>query len=217
MRYQAVIFDMDGTLIDTSPSIISCAKTSMRLNGVPIPPESEFDRFIGPPLRQCFQIVTGITDEALLDRLADGYVANFTPELIALGLVYDGMRELIVALHDQGVKLGVATLKLTKYAQQTTDHFGLTPYFDAVCGSADGIKADKEAVMRDCMQQMGITDPTQVLMVGDSPYDQEGAKLVGTDFAAALYGYGYRREQPDTGHAVCLAEDVTDLARFLGC
>ena len=77
MRYRALLLDMDGTLIDSSGGIIACAKEAMEELGIPIPPEDTFHRFIGPPLKECFRIVAGVEDEALLDRLAAEFERHF--------------------------------------------------------------------------------------------------------------------------------------------
>ena len=77
MRYRALLLDMDGTLIDSSGGIIACAKEAMEELGIPIPPEDTVHRFIGPPLKECFRIVAGVEDEALLDRLAAEFERHF--------------------------------------------------------------------------------------------------------------------------------------------
>ena len=181
MRYRALLLDMDGTLIDSSGGIIACAKEAMEELGIPIPPEDTFHRFIGPPLKECFRIVAGVEDEALLDRAVASYKAHFRDEHIAAGRLYPGWESLLPALKAQGVKLGVATLKFVGFARKTTDHFGLTPLFDAICGSVPEKTPSKEGIIREALAEMGIdeADADKVLMVGDSPYDEEGAAAVG--------------------------------------
>ena len=217
MRYRALLLDMDGTLIDSSGGIVACAKEAMEELGIPIPPEDTFHRFIGPPLKECFRIVAGGEDEALLDRAVASYKAHFRDEHIAAGKLYPGWETLLPALKAQGVKLGVATLKFVGFARKTTDHFGLTPLFDAICGSVPEKTPSKEGIIREALAEMGIdeADADAVLMVGDSPYDEEGAAAVGCRFAAATYGFGYLGMEESQIEADVLVHSVEELADYL--
>ena len=185
--------------------------------GIPIPPADRFHQFIGPPLKECFRIVAGVEDEALLERAVRSYKAHFRDEHIAAGKVYPGWETLLPALRAQGVKLGVATLKFAGFAQKTTDYFGLSPLFDAVCGSVPEKPPSKEGIIREALAQMGIdeADAASVLMVGDSPYDEEGAAAVGCAFAAAVYGFGYLGMDERQIEADAIVHTVDELAAYL--
>ena len=97
-------------------------------------------------------------DEALLDRAVASYKAHFRDEHIAAGRLYPGWETLLPALKAQGVKLGVATLKFVGFARKTTDHFGLTPLFDAICGSVPEKTPSKEGIIREALAEMGIDE-----------------------------------------------------------
>ena len=212
MRYKAVLFDLDGTLINTAPGIIACAKKTMSDLGIPIPPDTEFDKFIGPPLPQCFQLVAGC-DEATCNRAAAHYKSLFGPEYTSQFKPYPGMDQLLAQLKETGVPLGVATFKQPDPLRQSLDRFDMLPYFDVMVGSNPENTRTKGEIILLVLQQLGIDPGPDVLMVGDSPYDYEGACDAGVDFAAAAYGFGFKGVHQIPGS--CVAHNVQELSDFI--
>ena len=212
MRYKAILFDLDGTLINTAPGIIACAKKTMEALEIPIPPNDAFDKFIGPPLPQCFQLVAGC-DEATCKKAADYYKSIFGPEFTKKFIPYKGMDQLLTELKEAAVPMGVATFKQPGPIRQSLDRFNMLPYFAATVGSDPDSTRSKGEIIKITLSEMGISPGKDVLMVGDSPYDYEGACEAGVDFAAAAYGFGFKDVKDIPGSFV--ANNVAELRDYI--
>lgn len=210
MNYQAVLFDLDGTLIDTAPGIIACAKQTMTELGIALPPEGTFHRFIGPPLPKCFEIVAGC-DQDTCKKAAQHYVKIFGSQHIAQFELYDGIKPLLSRLKKDGVKLGVATYKQTAAAHASLNAFGLGEYFDVVAGSDLHSTYTKGEIITHALRDLGAARDHSI-MVGDSPSDYTGAVDNGCDFIAAVYGYGFL--ETDQYPGVCTAQSAGDIEQF---
>ena len=211
-RYRAVILDLDGTLIDTAPGIIQCAKEVLRDMQVPIPPDEEFTKFIGPPLPECFRLVTGLGPEFCLEA-AERYKASFGAEHIEYFVLYPGMREMLEKCRDTGILLAVATFKQPVHMYSSLEFFGIEGLFATAQGADPASKLTKSQIIDRAIDAMHIDDRKSVLMVGDSYYDYEGACGSGIDFAAALYGYGFSPKDDVPGQFA--ASDVYALTDYI--
>ena len=114
---------------------------------------------------------------------------------------YPGIPALLAHLKSEGKRLFVATSKLDTMAERILEHFGLAPYFDAICGAPEG---DKEAgkkvnVVKAALKAAGCDDLSRAVMVGDREHDVIGAHLAGLDVIGVLYGYGSREELTAAG------------------
>ncbi len=210
-RYKAVIMDLDGTLIDTAPGIIACATDVLIRMGAPVPSDEEFAPFIGPPLPECFRLVTG-REEAFCLEAAEHYKEMFGPAYTVYFKLYPGMAELLEKCRENGILLGVATYKQPNHMRSSLDRFGITEYFCALEGQDAMSTLTKSQIIDRAVEAMGITDKKAVLMVGDSWYDYEGAQGSGTDFAAAAYGYGFDAENAPGDVVV---KDVFELTDYI--
>ena len=95
------------------------------------------------------------------------------------------------------------------------EHFGLAKYFDHIVGATmDSSRSKKGDVIAYALEVCGITDKTDVVMVGDREHDVLGAKENGLDSVGVLYGYG-SREELEKADATCVAETVEDILRFV--
>ena len=193
MQYKAFIFDMDGTLADTSPGVFEGVRRTMREMGEPPVPENELGRFIGPPLWNSFRETGKLTPEKVAEAVGK-FRAYYSETGVFLSTLYPGMEQLLRALKERGASLLVATLKLEGLAQTLVGHMGIDDCFSAVVGADPEGKRTKKDTIELGMKLAGITDPREVLMIGDSEYDAIGAEEAGVDFCAALYGFGLTPE-----------------------
>ena len=211
MRYKAVLFDLDGTLINTAPGIIACAKQVMSDMGVPLPDDSIMHRFIGPPLPKCFEAVAGC-DEETCQKCAKHYKKIFGKQHIEKFSLYEGIEALLDDLKAAGYKLAVATYKQVPAAYDSLNYFDLTRRFEAVEGSDLNSTFTKGEIIAHAMEKLGVT-ADECIMIGDSPSDFTGADSNGCDFIAAKYGYGFLESSEIPG--VCVAENVEEIYAFL--
>mgnify|MGYP000465164172 CR=1 FL=1 len=188
LHYDAILFDVDGTLIDSAPGIIHTLQEVFCTMGVDVS-GINLRRYLGPPLRKSF-----------------GYAVKGSHECA----VFPGVPQMLQTLKDAGFLLCTATSKPTKVVTPILEEQGLAPYFDFIGGaSMDESRDTKTEVVRYVLSQPALQGK-RVLMVGDRNDDMRGAADCGLDAAGVLYGYG-SREELEAFHPVLLAESCADL------
>ena len=190
LNYDAILFDVDGTLIDSAPGIINTLKEVFDQMGVDTT-HVNLRRYLGPPLRKSFG--EHFTDPALIEKATNLYRDSYAVKGSHECAAYPGAAEM----------LQVVTPILKEK--------GLADYFDFIGGaSMDESRDTKTDVVRYVLAQP-MMQGKRVLMVGDRNDDMRGAADCGLDAAGALYGYGSREELAPF-HPVLLAESCADLA-----
>jgi len=213
MRWDTVLFDMDGTLTDSQEGIVKSVSYALERLGRELPPRDTLTAFIGPPLHESFSAICGM-DEAETERAVCEFRDYFARRGWAENVPYEGMAEFLAALHAAGLRLIVATSKPDSFARKILEHFALERYFDLICGShpEDRASADKASVVRTALTRADVTG--HAVMVGDRRFDIIGAHELGLPVIYVTYGYGDEAErkafQPEY-----TAATVGDLKRLL--
>ena len=212
MRWDTVLFDMDGTLTDSQEGIVKSVIYALERLGRELPPRDTLTAFIGPPLHESFSAICGM-DEAETERAVCEFRDYFARRGWAENVSYEGMAEFLAALR-AGLRLIVATSKPETSAQKILKHFSLERYFDLICGSRpeDRTSADKASVVRTALTRAGVTG--HAVMVGDRCHDIYGAHANGLEAIGVLYGYGSCEELSAAG-ADFLAADLNELKTAL--
>lgn len=209
LHYDAILFDVDGTLIDSAPGILNTLDEVFRSLGVQIPRDS-LRRYLGPPLRKSFG--EHFDDPALVEKATAMYRASYAVKGSHECAAYPGAQEMLCQLRQAGLLLCTATSKPTEVVTPILEEQGLAPYFDFIGGaSMDESRDTKTEVVRYVLSQP-MLQGKRVLMVGDRSDDMRGAADCGLDAAGALYGYGSREELEPFG-PVFLAESCPELAQ----
>lgn len=192
MNYKLFIFDLDGTLADTSAGIYSCHIYANQQMGKPITDKSILDGIIGGPLLESYKVKFGYSDED-----AKKAVSIYRKQYETVGIVgatlYNGMAETLAQLKSSGVFLAVATLKAERLAKPMLAHLGIAHFFDVIHGVDDNDICTKADLLKKCIAELGVSADETVL-VGDSVHDMKGAEQTGIDFIAALYGFDFHSE-----------------------
>lgn len=198
-KYDAVLFDFDGTVADTGKGIFNGVYHVLDSMGIDPPEPEKLRYFIGPPLHESFRIVFGFNEEECKAAVAT-YREYYSAKGIFELTMYDGMEELFRKLKARGIKLGISSSKPEIFLLRIVDKFGLFELFDTVKGSdIDYIHSDKSLIIRRATEAMNLPGSAKVLMVGDRCFDINGAKKAGVDSAGVLFGYGSREEFEEAG------------------
>lgn len=214
MRYQTVLFDLDGTLTDPQEGITKSVAYALKAYGINVPDRSALRRFIGPPLVDSFMEEYGFGREKALEAV-EKYRERFRVKGLYENRVYDGIPELLSDLRANSIRLMVATSKPTVFAEQILSYFGLRPFFDFVAGAElDGSRDRKADVIRYALEENQITEISSVLMIGDRLYDIVGAQQNNLASMGVLYGFGSREELEQAG-ADLLAATPGEIAALL--
>lgn len=191
---QLVIFDFDGTIADTSPGIRHCYNaTAAAMGYAPHLEREDFFGVIGGSLEHGFARLWPQMSSEEVARAVTEYRERYAKEGVLLPApLYPEMKETLEALKAKGMKLAVATLKHKRFIRQMMESLEIYHLFDAVCAYQNG--ETKQQLLEEACH---LTEATakESLLVGDSAYDGEGAQASGMAFAAALYGWGFRREE----------------------
>ncbi|MDO4888406.1 MAG: HAD hydrolase-like protein [Actinomycetaceae bacterium] len=181
-----VLFDMDGTLIDSADVVTRCFDETMREEAGIVHERRYYEQFLGPPLRDSFARL-GAEDP-------EHFVASYRARYVRIMLqtpLFDGIDELLARLQAGGVPMAVATSKKEAAARAIAEHLDIAKYFLAVCGAdEDGGKVAKHQVIADALavfDRAGV-DASRAVMVGDRKYDVEGADVHGLPTILVRWG-----------------------------
>ena len=218
--FQYCLFDLDGTLTDPREGITRSAQYALKKAGIEEPDHQKLAFFIGPPLRDTFMEVYGMTREQAEKAVAD-YRERFAPIGIFENQIFDGIEKLLCELKKQGTKLAVASSKPAVFVEQILEHFEIKQYFTVVVGSElDGTRDAKEEVVEEALRQLGILEnPLEerkklCAMVGDRKFDIQGAKAYGLTGVGVRFGFAEEGELEAEG-ADYIADTVEELKTYL--
>lgn len=207
-KYDIILFDLDGTLLDTSRGIYNSVRYAEKnMNLEPIP-NSQLYRFVGPPPAAMYQEVYGISEEEA--RMATMYHREYGKEFaIYEAEVYEGMIDCLKQLRNEGFLLGVATLKNEGIAKKILSNFQIAKYFDVICGMNEEESLSKVDVIRNAKHKLGQGN---AILIGDTMYDFNGAKEAGIDFLAVLYGFGFSKKIMEVGDMLAVGSPIEILS-----
>lgn len=212
-KYNAVLFDLDGTLLDTTEGVVAAVRKTILDNEFPIPDETVLKSFVGPPMQKTMGEVFNLDKETAL-RVANEFRENYKSTLFQARL-YDGVSELLQSLRKSGWKIAVATNKSHQNAVSILERFGILQYCDFAQGSDMEGKLSKKDILERCIHVLGC-NKNEVVLVGDSIYDLQGAEQAGVDFAAVTYGFGFiRGDEVSSKRCVFVADDAVGLMQWL--
>jgi phosphoglycolate phosphatase len=190
MKPEHIIFDFDGTLVDSAPAILAGFDAALkRASLAPAVPLSS--DLIGPPLRETLARLTASEDPDLLDALANDFKAFYDEEGLRLTRAYDGIAALLSRLAADGMPLHLATNKRWRPTERLLGLLGWDVAFASAYAQDKGPQpfANKAAMLKTLLSEQAI-DPRAALYVGDTPADGEAAGANGLFFVAAEWGYG---------------------------
>jgi phosphoglycolate phosphatase len=206
---EAVLFDLDGTLTDSAPGLVSCIRYALDELGIE-PPDAETMRtFLGPPLWVTFRDHFGLDEEQVV-RAIELYRERYHDTGMFENTVYDGIRDTLEALRDANIRMAIATSKPEYSATRILEHFDLAQYFEFIgADDLEGSRASKTKVIAHVLANTGLDPTTQrLIMVGDRRHDVEGAASHGIDTIGVLWGYGDHAELANAGARVIVANPV---------
>lgn len=213
-NYDVILFDLDGTLTDSSPGIINSIIYALNKYNIAVENTSQLRKFLGPPLHESFKDFYGFDENKAMEAVGF-YREYFSTKGIFENEVYEGIASLLQSLSERGKRLILATSKPQPFTDKIMEHFDLTQYFECIAGSnMDGTRSKKADVISYALQQCNVTDKSKTVMIGDRAQDIIGAKSVGIDAIGVEYGYGDYDELNDAG-ANYIVKTVDELKRYL--
>lgn len=212
--YSTILFDLDGTLTDSSKGIINSIIYALEKFDINDYDMSLLKKFLGPPLHESFEKFMGFDKEKSLQAVKF-YREYFSSKGLLENEVYAGVNDLLQNLKENGKTLVVATSKPQPFTDKIMEHFDLAKYFDFIAGSnMDTTRSKKAEVIEFALSECNIKDKSKVVMIGDRAEDMIGAQSVGIDSIGVEYGYGTFDELKNAG-ATYIAKTVDELEDLL--
>lgn len=213
-NYSIILFDLDGTLTDSSQGIINAIVYALKKMGLNDYDMSLLKKFLGPPLHESFEKFFHFDKKKSLQAV-EYYREYFSTKGLFENEVYDGITDLLKILKGNGKTLILATSKPQPFTDRIMQHFDLVKYFDFIAGSnMDTTRSKKAEVIEYAITECNIKDKSSVVMVGDRAEDMIGAQTVGIDSIGVEYGYGTFDELENAG-ATYIAKTVEELKSLL--
>lgn len=211
-KYKSLLFDLDGTITDSSEGIINSIVYALEKMDVTITDRDVLKKFVGPPLMDSYKKYFGFTNkEAELGlKLFREY---FTEKGIYENRLFDGMDNLLQDLCRSGYELVLATSKPIHFAERILEYFDIKKYFSYISACPiDEANTTKIDVMKSALKMTSSNNKEEILMIGDTSFDINGAKICGIDSMGVLYGTDSAEELKN---ATYLAKDVEEIRSIL--
>lgn len=209
--YKYILFDLDGTLLDTTQGVIDAVKITITQYGFSMPSDEILKSFVGPPMQKTMGEVFDLDKETAL-LAANDFRANYKKYSLYKAELYPNIIEMFEKLIDKGFKIAIATNKSHENAEGIIKYFGLDKYCDYYMGSDLAGKLTKADIVEKCIEMLGA-DKAQTVLIGDSQFDLNGAKQAGIDFVGVTYGFGFKN--PKDIQSNLFFNNVPALTNFL--
>lgn len=210
-----VLFDLDGTLINSQEGITKGVQYALREYLSIDEPDLESLRcFIGPPLALMFDRKYHVPAEKI-----EPTVAKYREYYDATGMneceLYPGVKETLQNLRGKGYMIGLASSKPECSCVQILKNHGVADYFDDIIGASLGPeRREKVLVLEEAFRRMGVSDRSEVVLIGDTKYDAIGAAKAGIACIGVTYGFGTREELFEAG-AVAVFDTLQEVEAYL--
>ena len=185
-RYDLIVFDWDGTVMDSTAVIAGSIQAACRDLGLSVPDDETARHVIGLGLDQALHYAVPELTHAMRPDLVERYRHHFLAQDEAIPL-FDGARETIVELHEAGYRLGVATGKSSNGLNRALEATGLKEYFHATRTADRTFSKPNPAMLFELMDELAVS-AGRTLMVGDTTHDVQMAQNAGVDVVAVSYG-----------------------------
>ncbi len=212
--WTCILFDLDGTIVDSAPGITASLAWTYERLGRPIPTPVELLGYVGPPILDSFRDRGGMTEQQ-----AEHALEVYRPHYLETGIfnsrVYPGVGALVKKIGKSPIPLSLATSKPESLATVTLDFYGLAASFDFLTGaSEDEVRSSKADVVAEALKRLAASgaDISHPVLVGDRGYDVEGAAANDVPTIFVRWGYGSLAEEVGTIAAV---ENTAELQKLL--
>lgn len=214
-NFTAVLFDLDGTIVDSAPGITSSLAYTFEAMGLAIPSPAKLLEWVGPPIMDSFRDLAGF-DPLTSARALAIYREHYVMTGVFDAEIYPGIPGVLRAIHESGLPLSLATSKPESTARLILEHYGLAAYFDELTGaSEDEVRSAKADVVEEALRRLRVrgADLTRPVMIGDRHHDVVGAGAHDIPTIFVSWGYGAPEE---TAGTIAVVDTAAELLVALG-
>jgi phosphoglycolate phosphatase len=213
-NYKLIIFDFDGTLVNSSPGIYNTANWTVQQFGLKQETDiKQLNKFIGPPLKDCFKLTFGLADN-LLDKAGAIYRSRYQEKGQYQVEIYEGIEDLLKKLKAKGYILAIATMKYREIVFSMLKNLDLAKYFEYIDGTnIDGTKYKAE-ILDEIVEHFNV-EKKDAILIGDTDHDKNAAIEAKIDFLAVNYGFGYDKETLVSSSMIAIASSPKDILSYI--
>jgi len=212
-HYQLLVFDWDGTLMDSAARIVASMQSAALTTGLPVPSDEAVRDIIGLGLREAIERLFPAIEAPLLETLVAAYRVHFLEACPVPAQLFRGARETLDHLRQRGFRLAIATGKGRQGLDRALQEQGLSAYFEA-SRCADETRSKPHPLMLQQLMTQARVAPDATLMIGDTEYDMEMARSAGAHGLAATYGV-HARERLARHQPVAYMDAIDELIQWL--
>lgn len=213
MAYQLVVFDWDGTLMDSEARIVACMQAAARDAGITEPGHAEARDIIGLGLTEAIASLFQDQSADTHANIAEGYRRHWLGDQLAPAPLFEGASEVVAGLDSAGYLLAVATGKSRRGLNRAFEETGLAHHFVTSRCADEAFSKPHPQMLLDILDWVGV-EPARTLVVGDTEYDMQMAANAGTHALGVSYGVHAPERLLLSGALACL-DDLRDLPAWL--
>ena len=212
-RYKLVIFDWDGTLMDSAAKIVSCMQIAATQCSMPIPTYDEVGHIIGISLKPAIKKLFNIEDDKLAEQLVAAYKDAFLTRDTTPCPLFDGVNPLLASLKEAGCTLAVATGKARRGLDRAWAQTNTGSFFSASRTADEAESKPSPDMLLQLLDELGF-EISDAVMIGDTTYDMQMAKTIGMDRIGVSYGV-HAQVHLEALSPVALVHSVSELEAAL--
>ncbi|MBT3204367.1 MAG: HAD-IA family hydrolase [Gammaproteobacteria bacterium] len=212
-KYDLIIFDWDGTIIDSEAHIIQTLQMAISDEGLSMPTVQNIRHIIGLSLSKAIEVLFPNLAKETIQRVADGYRTHFFKETTAASELFDGVADVIKDLHAHGYYLAVATGKGRHGLDMALQSSGLEPFFH-ITRCADETRSKPDPLMLDEILTDLDLESSKAIMVGDTSFDMDMANNIKMDSIAVTYGM-HDKKHLENSNPTHFIDAINQLSQYV--
>ena len=212
-KYEVVIFDLDGTILDTLPDLSTAVNYALSRRGLPPHSLEEYKMMVGEGVRNLCRLALDSEDEQVLNESLQDFKAYYVAHILEMTRPYEGMPELMAALGERGIAVAVVSNKFQEGARKLIRHFYPDIPEERVLGEIEGRPRKPDPAMIEAVMS-SFPEGTRCCVVGDAWTDIEAGKAYGCDTIGVSWGYRYTEALYKAGADV-VVDTVDELKSLL--
>ncbi len=213
---QLVIFDLDGTLLDTIEDLANSVNFALEKHGFPKHEVETYRRFVGNGVTKLIEraLPEDSKDGETIERVRKDFIVHYVPHSEECTRPYPGIPEMLKQLHQQGIQLAVASNKVHVATERVVKHFFSDIPFSVILGQRDGFPVKPDPLILNSILEQTSIPKEKVLYVGDSGVDVQTALNAEVLFVAVLWGFRPKEELEAKG-AVRFVKSPDEILKFV--
>ena len=212
-KYEVVIFDLDGTILDTLPDLSTAVNHALSRRGLPLHSLEEYKMMVGEGVRNLCRLALNSEDEQILNESLQDFKDYYTAHIVEKTRPYEGIPELLTALQEKGIAVAVASNKFQEGTRKLIRHFYPQIPEERVLGEIEDRPRKPDPAMIEAVMS-SFPKGTRCCVVGDAWTDIEAGKAYGCDTIGVSGGYRYTEALYKAGADV-VVDTVNELKSIL--